>query len=251
MRPRWLPRFLRANRLNASAAHTTCIIRAAVEPPSQVRNLTAANATSYSIKLFWLPPLSNGGRADVTYRVECVGAPGSISFSPGSQLTTESVIVYGLAPETRYVFRVYAENGVSGVAGIAASPITVEAATTATSGGGSGGGTSVLVGRLELEEASSDSLRIAWPLLADASMYEISYYPTKHPPHDAVTVQSSTNSVVVKDLSSSTAYYFKVNRQAAKTAICSFLFLFFTVDGYIVSNNSSSAAVKVTVVEIR
>lgn len=200
------------------------------QPPSQVRNVTAVNATSYYVRLTWLPPQSNGGRADVFYRVECDSCPAAAAYNPpAARLLSEAVTVFGLNPDSHYRFRVYAENGVSGVVGIPPTAVTVDASTApAASGGGGGGGSAsggsggggggsaVSVGRLEQEEATSDSLKITWPSLSDAYLYEITYYPTKQP-GDSVIVQSSTNSVIVKDLASGTAYYFKVRAQLKST----------------------------------
>jgi hypothetical protein len=53
-----------------------------VEPPSKPRNLVAEEITHNSITLSWIPPVSDGGRKDVQYRVACTPCE-SVSFHPG------------------------------------------------------------------------------------------------------------------------------------------------------------------------
>lgn len=54
------------------------------EPPSKPRNLVAEEITHNSITLSWIPPVSDGGRKDVQYRIDCSPCE-SVSFNPGWQ----------------------------------------------------------------------------------------------------------------------------------------------------------------------
>ena len=47
-----------------------------------VRELTMAYRDQSSVKLQWLAPSHDGGRADIRYRVECIGCDGHVAYTP-------------------------------------------------------------------------------------------------------------------------------------------------------------------------
>lgn len=61
-----------------------CILFNFSEPPSKPRNLVAVEITHNSITLSWIPPVSDGGRKDVQYRITCSPCE-TVSFNPGWQ----------------------------------------------------------------------------------------------------------------------------------------------------------------------
>ena len=76
------------------------------------------------VELRWTPPLDNGGREDITYKVtceqclpesgECRLCEASVRYSePPDMLTRTSVTVSDLEPHMNYTFAVEARNGVS------------------------------------------------------------------------------------------------------------------------------------------
>nr|XP_034335955.1 ephrin type-B receptor 1-B [Crassostrea gigas] len=83
------------------------------QPPSKPRNLVAQEITHNSITLAWIPPVSDGGRKDVQYRITCSPCE-TVSFNPGWQnLNQTRVTITGLTSSTTYSVRVSAVNGVS------------------------------------------------------------------------------------------------------------------------------------------
>jgi len=52
------------------------------EPPSVVRDLVMTYRDQSSVRLQWLPPVLDGGRSDVRYRVECVGCDDHVAYTP-------------------------------------------------------------------------------------------------------------------------------------------------------------------------
>lgn len=76
------------------------------------------------VELRWKPPLDNGGREDITYKVtceqclpdlgDCRPCEASVRYSESPhKLTRTSVVVSDLEPHMNYTFAVEARNGVS------------------------------------------------------------------------------------------------------------------------------------------
>ena len=95
-------------------------------PPSAARNLSIIFQDQSVIVVAWLPPLDNGGREDVVYDINCFQCDpgprcrnkqlcgGKLEFWPvrfNNHFT--HVTLTGLQPNTSYMLRVTAENGVS------------------------------------------------------------------------------------------------------------------------------------------
>ena len=82
-----------------------------VDGPTKPLNLTATT-TENSVKLSWEPPISNGGREDVFYKVKYKTSEEQ-QFTYYSPINGTSFTVTSLAPLTVYTFLVVAENGIS------------------------------------------------------------------------------------------------------------------------------------------
>lgn len=94
-----------------------------VGPPSAPSYLTAVGMGA-KVELRWTPPLDDGGREDISYKVtceqclpesgECRPCEASVHYSePPDELTRTSVTVSDLEPHMNYTFAVEARNGVS------------------------------------------------------------------------------------------------------------------------------------------
>nr|XP_055053412.1 ephrin type-A receptor 4 isoform X3 [Misgurnus anguillicaudatus] len=92
-------------------------------PPSAPRNLIS-NVNETSVLLEWSPPLSSGGRQDLTYNVvctrcardmqRCVPCGDDVRYSPQRlSLRSTRVSVHQLQAHTNYTFQIWAVNGVS------------------------------------------------------------------------------------------------------------------------------------------
>ncbi|XP_047441761.1 ephrin type-B receptor 4b-like isoform X2 [Mugil cephalus] len=102
---------------------------ACTSPPSAPR-LPVTQVNDTMVTLEWSEPLDRGGRGDLTYRVLCSncgpatttkGLVGSCSpcddgvlYRPAQRgLTHRRVVVWGLRPQTKYMFTIQSLNGVS------------------------------------------------------------------------------------------------------------------------------------------
>ncbi|XP_049805706.1 ephrin type-B receptor 1-B isoform X2 [Schistocerca nitens] len=88
------------------------------QPPSPPRNVTINFVDQSTVMLSWHVPSFQGGRDDIVYRVDCdVCVPG-VAYIPNTDVFNDTKItISGLNPVTTYHFKVYAENGVSELAG--------------------------------------------------------------------------------------------------------------------------------------
>lgn len=93
-------------------------------PPSAPQDLVATTTQLSAGKLFlsWSPPKDTGGRADITYSIECQRCEGivcqtcgeKIRYEPASTgLTDTKVSVSELDAHLNYTFTVEAHSGVS------------------------------------------------------------------------------------------------------------------------------------------
>ncbi|XP_069702936.1 ephrin type-B receptor 2 isoform X1 [Periplaneta americana] len=88
------------------------------QPPSAPQNLTVGFVDQSTVILSWTPPHFQGGRVDTVYRVECDSCGPGVSYSPSVGSFNETkVTITGLNPVTTYRFQVFAENGITDLAG--------------------------------------------------------------------------------------------------------------------------------------
>ena len=82
--------------------------------PTKPLSLTAI-PTGTSVTLSWEPPVSNGGREDVFYKIKYKNSKEELFtyHSPIPPITGTSATVDSLSPLTMYTFMVVAENGVT------------------------------------------------------------------------------------------------------------------------------------------
>ena len=96
----------------------TCVFHYAwcifIGEPTKPLILTAT-PTGTSVTLLWKPPISNGGREDVFYKIKYKTSQEEqfTYYSPTPPITGTSAIVTSLAPLTTYTFMVIAENGIT------------------------------------------------------------------------------------------------------------------------------------------
>ena len=53
-----------------------------IEPPSAPKDLREGQVSHNRIELRWSPPMYDGGRRDLSYRVECQQCDSSVTFTP-------------------------------------------------------------------------------------------------------------------------------------------------------------------------
>ena len=86
-------------------------------PPSAVRNVRVTEPVgNTTVEVHWDPPLSNGGRTDgFHYNVEYreVGDLGAWIRANENRIRSNTYLISGLKPVTRYVIRIIAGNNVS------------------------------------------------------------------------------------------------------------------------------------------
>ena len=87
------------------------IIFVYVDAPTKPLNLTA-KATDTSATLSWQPPVSNGGREDLFYKVKYMSSEEQ-QLTYYSPISGTSFTLTSLTPLTMYTFMVVAENEVS------------------------------------------------------------------------------------------------------------------------------------------
>lgn len=106
-----------------------CSVLAPLALPSAPRHLKKVVTNQTAVSLAWGHPHHLGGRTDLYYEIECKvvcrkeqkscsqDCGSQVVFSPRQRhLRQTKVTVTNLFPGTAYRFRVYARNGVSGVA---------------------------------------------------------------------------------------------------------------------------------------
>ena len=79
--------------------------------PSAPRDLAVADRTNTTITVTWQPPEDNGGRDDVFYILEYRQLE-EVDFTENETVFNTMYTITGLRPNTQYVIRVTAENGV-------------------------------------------------------------------------------------------------------------------------------------------
>lgn len=68
--------------------------------------------------LSWSPPKFLGGRTDTVYRITCSTCSSGVTYNPNTERFNDTrITISGLSPVSHYHFKVYAENGVTNLAG--------------------------------------------------------------------------------------------------------------------------------------
>uniref|UniRef100_A0A8B9K143 receptor protein-tyrosine kinase n=1 Tax=Astyanax mexicanus TaxID=7994 RepID=A0A8B9K143_ASTMX len=191
------------------------------QPPSAPQALiSSVNETS--VLLEWSPPLSTGGRQDLTYNVvcmqcawevtRCVPCADSVRFSPQRlSLRTTRVSVHQLQAHTNYTFQIWAVNGVSKL-----NPNPEQAASISLTTNQAAPSTVVSV---ESKDVTRDTLALFWqePEKPNGVIleYEVKYYEKEQNERSYRIVKTTSRSVNIKDLTPLTSYVFHVRARTA------------------------------------
>ncbi|XP_016074590.1 PREDICTED: ephrin type-A receptor 2 [Miniopterus natalensis] len=147
-------------------------------PPSAPSYLTAVGMGA-KVELRWKPPLDNGGREDITYKVtceqclpdlgDCRPCEASVRYSESPhKLTRTSVVVSDLEPHMNYTFAVEARNGVSHLVA-SRSFLTASVSINQTE-----------PPKVKLEGRGTTSLSVSWsiplPQQSRVWKYEVTYH---------------------------------------------------------------------------
>ncbi|XP_066517625.1 ephrin type-A receptor 4 isoform X2 [Hoplias malabaricus] len=190
-------------------------------PPTAPQHLiSSVNETS--VLLEWSPPLSSGGRQDLTYNVvckqcawetqRCVPCADSVRFSPQKlSLRTTRVYVHQLQAHTNYTFQIWAVNGVSKL-----SPSPDQAASTSLTTNQAAPSTVMSV---ECKDVTRDTLTLFWqePEKPNGVIleYEVKYYEKEQNERSYRIVKTTSRTVNIKDLTPVTSYVFQVRARTA------------------------------------
>ncbi|XP_012687930.1 ephrin type-B receptor 4b-like isoform X1 [Clupea harengus] len=207
-------------RAEGDPADTAC-----TKPPSAPRSIiTQINDTTVTLE--WSEPKERGGRADLTYAVQCLrcSTPATsssssvptcapcaegVSYRPTqSELTGRRVVVRGLRPHTTYTFTVLALNGVSALAPVPPASETVNLTTSRD--------VPVPISDIRKTRATESSLSLSWPVPHQPHYTVLEYqlrYCMKDPSDMGQSwqyVSSDMNSAVIGDLRRGSLYEVQV-----------------------------------------
>lgn len=176
-------------RADSDPPHAAC-----TRPPSAPRS-AVAQINDTTVTLEWSEPLDRGGRADLSYRVQCArcGAPGaaqqglagcsqcddSVLYRPAShQLSQRRVVIWGLRPQTSYIFTIQSLNGVSILSQSEPASDRVNVTTSRD--------VPPPVSGLRRTEASESSLSLEWNVPVLQNHHQILDYQLRYTPKDGV-----------------------------------------------------------------
>ncbi|KZC08637.1 Ephrin type-A receptor 4-A, partial [Dufourea novaeangliae] len=186
------------------------------QPPSAPQNLTVNFVDQSTVILSWNTPHMLGGRADTTYRVVCDACSMGVKYIPSTEVFNDTKItITGLNAVTTYRFQVFAENGVSALAGKSEYvDITVTTEASVPS----------LVSNVRITSVKSSELSISWdaPITdvgGDSDLverYEVRCYPRYDDATNATVIQTSDLSATFKGLKPSTDYAIQVRAKTTR-----------------------------------
>ncbi|XP_031710966.1 ephrin type-A receptor 3-like isoform X3 [Anarrhichthys ocellatus] len=185
---------------------------ACTRPPSAPENpISTVNETC--ITLEWSPPRDTGGRGDITYSLHCRKCSGdgrkctpcgsSIHFVPRQfGLSSATVLVTDLQPDSNYSFTVESQNGVSDLSPTQRGTVVINVTTSQT------------VSVVLKERRSKDSVTLAWqgPERPNGVIveYEVIYYEKNQREQNYTVLKTRSNMMTVEGLKPGTTYVFRV-----------------------------------------
>ncbi|XP_041840653.1 ephrin type-B receptor 4b isoform X2 [Melanotaenia boesemani] len=204
------------DRADSDPLHTAC-----TRPPSAPR-LLVSQLNDTTVTLEWSEPLDRGGRADLSYRVLCsiCGPPkglvsscspcdDSVLYRPAQfGLTQRRVIIWGLRPQTRYMFTIQSVNGVSAVSQSEPASVRVNVTTSRD--------VPPPVSGLRRVAASENSLSLVWNVPVPQNQHQILDYQLRYSRHEGEEagqwqyVSSKSSSVVLTGLQRAAQYQVQV-----------------------------------------
>ncbi|OQR67293.1 ephrin type-B receptor 2-like [Tropilaelaps mercedesae] len=184
---------------------------ACTQPPRAPQNLTFAFVDQSTVILVWNQPREEGARRDTTYRVRCDACGAQAIYTPAQSGFNETrVTVSGLSPVTRYRFEVFAENGVTSVAGeeLRKAEILVRTEPSVAS----------IITKVFARPVRTNEIMLNWDppksggaSAADAAIerYEVRYFPRKFSKNETV-IQTNVTQISIGNLMPRTEYGFQV-----------------------------------------
>ncbi|XP_042285844.1 ephrin type-A receptor 4b isoform X1 [Thunnus maccoyii] len=185
---------------------------ACTRPPSAPENpISTVNETCVTLE--WSPPRDTGGRGDITYRLHCRKCTGdgkkctpcgsSVHFVPRQfGLSSATVLVTDLQPDSNYSFTIESQNGVSDFSPTPRGTVVINITTSQT------------VSVVLKERRSKDSVTLAWqgPERPNGAIveYEVIYYEKNQREQNYTVLKTRSNMMTVDGLKPGTTYVFRV-----------------------------------------
>ncbi|XP_070701784.1 ephrin type-A receptor 4b isoform X1 [Pempheris klunzingeri] len=185
---------------------------ACTRPPSAPENpISTVNETCVTLE--WSPPRDTGGRGDITYSLHCRKCSGdgrkctpcgsSVHFVPRQfGLSSATVLVTDLQPDSNYSFTIESQNGVSDLSPTPRGTVVMNVTTSQT------------VSVVLKERRSKDSVTLAWqgPERPNGAIveYEVIYYEKNQREQNYTVLKTRSNMMTVDGLKPGTTYVFRV-----------------------------------------
>uniref|UniRef100_A0A3Q4I1Z6 receptor protein-tyrosine kinase n=1 Tax=Neolamprologus brichardi TaxID=32507 RepID=A0A3Q4I1Z6_NEOBR len=186
---------------------------ACTRPPSAPENpISTVNETCVTLE--WAPPRDTGGRGDIIYNLNCTKCSGdgkkctkcgsNVHFVPRNfGLSSTTVLVTDLEPDSNYSFTIESENGVSALSPTPKGKVVINVTTSQT-------GENMLL----KERRSKDSVTLAWqgPERPNGVIveYEVIYYEKNQREQNYTVLKTRSNMMTVEGLKPGTTYVFRV-----------------------------------------
>ncbi|XP_072297373.1 ephrin type-A receptor 4b isoform X4 [Eucyclogobius newberryi] len=181
-------------------------------PPSAPENpISTVNETCVTLE--WSAPRDTGGRGDITYSLhcrkcsddgrKCSPCGSSVHFIPRQfGLSSTTVLVTDLQPDSNYSFTVESQNGVSDLSPTTRGTVVINITTSQT------------VSVVLKERRSKDSVTLAWqgPERPNGAIveYEVIYYEKNQREQNYTVLKTRSNMMTVDGLKPGTTYVFRV-----------------------------------------
>ncbi|XP_061696049.1 ephrin type-A receptor 4b [Syngnathoides biaculeatus] len=185
---------------------------ACTRPPSGPENpISTVNETCVTLE--WSSPRDTGGRGDISYSLhcrkcsgegkQCVPCGSSVHFVPRQfGLSSATVTVTDLQPDSNYSFIIESQNGVSDLSPTPKGRATINITTSQT------------VSVVLKERRSKDSVTLAWqgPERPKGAIveYEVIYYEKNQREQNYTVLKTRSNMMTVDGLKPGTTYVFRV-----------------------------------------
>ncbi|XP_069033235.1 ephrin type-B receptor 4b isoform X1 [Embiotoca jacksoni] len=207
------------HRADSDPPHAAC-----TRPPSSPRS-PVSQINDTMVTLEWSEPLDRGGRGDLSYTVLCStcgpakGLVGSCSpcddsvlYRPAQLVTQRRVVIWGLRPQTRYIFTIQSLNGVSALSQSEPASDRVNVTTSRD--------VAPPVPGLRRAAASETSLSLEWNVPVLQNQHQVLDYQLRYSPKDGEEagqwqyVSSRSSSVVLTGLRRAATYQVQVRARS-------------------------------------